>query len=342
VRQPELRQPSIGFDEGWFVRQEQATLFDAYIFVDWSASSRPKRGRDSIWAADGWFMRSRMESGDVVLANLHTRCEAERWLVRRIRLHREAGRRVLVGFDFPFGYPEGSLRRLFPGNGYSWRTLWQHLEQAVRDGERNENNRFEVAKAINRLVGERWYWGCPQKSSHDCLAPTKQGRGLAPEYRLVEMMLRATGRQPFSVWQLLGAGAVGSQALVGLPVCERLVASVESLAVWPFQTGLRCPARGDGAGVVLCEIWPGVLEVAGGEHPVRDAAQVLSYVRAAAARDARGELSEWFEVPALPASDRGMVESEGWILAFVPSFSQVQAMHSRAARPCRNPRTART
>jgi len=44
----------------------------------------------------------------------------------------------------------------------------------------------------------------------------------------VERKLLASGRRPFSVWQLLGCGAAGSQTLLGLPVCERLRAGLDS------------------------------------------------------------------------------------------------------------------
>ena len=301
------------------IRRPPATLFDAYLFLDWSANSRPKSGKDSIWAADGWFAGDSL--GDVVLHNPKTRLEAERWLHRRLELHRDAGRRALVGVDFPLGYPAGTLGRLFPAHGDSWRALWQHLASAIRDGDRNENNRFEVARALNQAAGELWYWGCPRKATADGVASTKAGRGAPPEYRLVEQKLRAAGRRPFSVWQLLGSGAVGSQTLLGLPLCERLRARVDSVAVWPFETGLRCPARSGGAAVVICEIWPGVIDVSRDEHAVRDAAQMLSYVRAAASRDASGTLAQWFDPPGLDANERELAEAEGWILGFVPTLT---------------------
>jgi precorrin-8X/cobalt-precorrin-8 methylmutase len=310
------------------------SLFDAWLFVDWSASSRPKTGADSIWAVDGWSAGGRPLN--LVSANLPTRCEAGRWLMERIRSHLEAGRRVLAGFDFPLAYPQGSLQRLFPSEDASWRTLWRHLAAAVKDGESNDNNRFELAGALNQALGERWYWGCPPKAASGDLACNRLGRRGAPEYRLVERKLLAEGRRPFSVWQLLGSGSVGSQTLLGLPLCERLRAQLGSVAVWPFETGLRAPARGGGPSVVLCEIWPGVIDVARAKGEVRDQAQVLSYLRAAASRDAAGTLGEWFEVRGLAAAERALIESEGWILGFIPSPG------ARAQRRSRSPRTART
>ena len=45
--------------------------------------------------------------------------------------------------------------------------------------------------------------------------------GLA-EFRANELAVRATGRYPFSIWQLTGAGSVGSQAMMGIPVVSAL------------------------------------------------------------------------------------------------------------------------
>jgi len=114
-------------------------LFDAYIFVDFSASSRPRTGAHSIWIADGWFSGGRLRK--VVRVNPPTRREAERWLRDRIASHRSKGRRTLVGFDFPLGYPDG-----FPGA--SWRTLWRHLAAEVQDDEHNQIGRASCRERV--------------------------------------------------------------------------------------------------------------------------------------------------------------------------------------------------
>ncbi|MEC8241760.1 MAG: hypothetical protein VX084_11510, partial [Planctomycetota bacterium] len=58
-------------------------LFDAYLFIDWSANSRPKRGKDSIWIAEGSWASDKVLShrrkDDFVLnqtINVSTRGEA--------------------------------------------------------------------------------------------------------------------------------------------------------------------------------------------------------------------------------------------------------------------------
>ncbi len=78
------------------------SLFDAYIMVDWSASSSPCQGKDSVWIAQ-W--RRGSESTEPI--NPRTRQLAFEALVDLLRGHVRAGSRVLVGFDFPYGYPAG-------------------------------------------------------------------------------------------------------------------------------------------------------------------------------------------------------------------------------------------
>ena len=84
----------------------RVTLFDGYVAVDWSANGSPKQGRDSIWlAARGW-------GGTEAPENPPTRSEAVARIEALMRRATAAGRRLLFGFDFPFGYPAGTARIL--------------------------------------------------------------------------------------------------------------------------------------------------------------------------------------------------------------------------------------
>ena len=70
-----------------------------------------------------------------------------------------------------------------------------------------------------------------------------------PEKRRVESLAKGS----FTCWQLAGAGAVGSQVLMGLPVLSRLRRRSLQL-IWrygPFEI-----SKGSDAAVVLAEIWP--------------------------------------------------------------------------------------
>src|SRR5690349_6828367 len=116
--------------------------FDAWLMVDWSASSTPKRGRDSIWwTLARWTKRGlRLERTD----NPPTRAEAIQAIGERLARAVADGERVLIGFDFALGYPAGTAAALGL-EGAPWRALWDEWSRQVRDSPDNGNNRFDVA-----------------------------------------------------------------------------------------------------------------------------------------------------------------------------------------------------
>ena len=134
------------------------TLFDAYLMVDWSAASVPAVGRDSIWLCLAGRSRDglRLEA----LENLPTRAAARRRIGELCLAARERGRRLLAGFDFPFGYPAGTAAALGL-SGTPWRATWNEIGRLLKDDETNRNNRFEVGAALNRRLGRDLFWGSP-------------------------------------------------------------------------------------------------------------------------------------------------------------------------------------
>jgi len=289
-------------------------LFDSYVMVDWSAAAVPRRGRDSIWIAV--LRRARSGLHRDPLANPSTRAAATRLLGDRLAALAESGRRVLVGFDFPFGYPAGTARRLGL-DGPAWREMWRALAELVEDADDNANNRFEVGAALNRRLsgGAFPFWGHPPRRSHDFLLPTAprphQPSDLAPR-RLCE--LRAPRAQP--VWKLAYAGSVGSQVLTGIPRvlelrCDPRLAG--RAAIWPFETGLR---HDPAPAVVFAEVYPSLFRPQAIPGKPKDAGQVAAVVEALAALDGRGALAPLFAGdPSLEADERRAVEAEeAWIL----------------------------
>jgi precorrin-8X/cobalt-precorrin-8 methylmutase len=263
-------------------------LFDTYIAVDWSASSEPRRGRDSVWLCKHGSPPE----------NPSTRHEATQRVRELLEQLVAAGRRVLVGFDFPYGYPRGFADLVAPGDGPAWRRAWGALVRGVRDDPLNVNNRFDVAAELNVDGGP--FWGCPAGQARDALTVRRKisfpHKGLQ-EFREVERVL--TGVQ--SAWKLYGAGSVGSQALLGIP----RVASLRDdprlgpvSAVWPFEP------MGE-ARVVHVEIWPGLIEPT--THAIRDAGQVEALVGHWARLDDAGRLERLFRVPP------SVTGEEGWI-----------------------------
>jgi hypothetical protein len=224
--------------------------------------------------------------------------------------------RVLIGFDFPFGYPAGFAARLGLA-GMPWRAVWDEIARLVSDDEHNFNNRFDVAAALNeRISGGRFpFWGCPAASPRDCLGPKHHRRheqdGL-PERRLIDEYM--TTAQP--CWKLLGAGSVGGQVLTGLPVVRALRDDPrwrDKARVWPLETGLTAQPSG---ALMMAEVYPSLWSVSPRGNEPKDAAQVRTVARYFAERDEAGELDALFAGdPGLTREQRNRVETEeAWTL----------------------------
>jgi hypothetical protein len=301
--------------------------FDAVVIVDWSGASAPKTGKDSIWVGMAQVRGSAIELGEPT--NIATRRAAEAHLARLLEDLVREGQRTLVGFDFPYSYPRGFARALaLDGDAPAWRATWDHLVAQIEDGERNQNDRFGVASRLNARIGPGPgpFWGCSAGAETSFLQRRRKDRWEFPYplpaggklERLRECEKRMRGVQ--ETWKLLGAGSVGSQALLGIPVVARLrrrPALAARSHVWPFETGFTTERlRGDSPCIVHAEIWPGSVPLDSGLHPVRDAAQVLTLARQLAILDSAGELPTWFREPAgLDASSRAAcIGEEGWIL----------------------------
>jgi len=270
-------------------------VFDRYITVDWSASSTPKVGEESVWVA------SLQQGGQPWTANPSTR-GAARTILRRLLVDAvQAEERVLVGFDFPYAYPAGFAAALGLPDPH-WRSTWEHLSRRlVDDPLTNKNNRFALGSELNAELGHHEFWGHPVGRSFEHLLPTKSGRidppmiGL-PEFRETELRTRRPGSSPKSVWQLYGNGSVGSQSLTGIPVLAglRFDSELKALSiVWPFETVQPNLPVGRRA-IVYAEIWPGLLSIVKVEGQVKDKTQVISLALEFQELDRRDRLETLF------------------------------------------------
>ena len=128
------------------------TLFKGYVAVDWSASTTPVHGATSIWIAvcDAGGMQE--------LVNPHTRQDAMDHIETLLNKATAEGRRLICGFDFAFGYPEGTAWILTGQNG--WEAVWRRIAEVITDGPRNANNRFDAAAGLNgAFQGAGPFWG---------------------------------------------------------------------------------------------------------------------------------------------------------------------------------------
>src|SRR5437899_6105934 len=117
-------------------------MFDTFVMVDWSAATVPRTGRDSIWIC--WHARDGER-----LENPASRHAAKTLLADWLAAALARRERVLLGFDFPFGYPVGFAARLGL-SGPPWRAVWDEIARHLEDSEANRNNRFRIAAEFNR------------------------------------------------------------------------------------------------------------------------------------------------------------------------------------------------
>jgi len=291
--------------------------FDTFIAVDWSAASVPVKGANSIWIS-----RRRAKPGGQGhrLLNFSTRFEAEAFLGREIERSQSEGTRLLMGFDFPFGYPQGFAARLAaqaPANGEAalnavgdiapWRVIWRVFSALIEDDERNANNRFAVGAELNRWLGfdEGPFWGCPSQHAGPNLSPYRPATHILAERRLCEVPVPKS--QPG--WKLAYVGSVGSQGLMGIPVLERLRQRL-GVTVWPFE-----PVPAEGPAQVFTELYLSLWPVPAMGGPCKDADQVSAMT--AGWRRRPDALARWL-TEAYPEEVR---TEEGWVLG-VPSPSR--------------------
>jgi hypothetical protein len=191
------------------------------VAVDWSGDQGPGQRR-KIWAGV-WTAAT----GKVALENGRSRDELMEWLVEMAR----ETPRMVVGFDFSFSYPAWFLKEL---GITSAPEFWQ----LVADGQ-----------------GERWlhrdcadvrFWGRVGSQRHGKKPAEFCGEHAHRMLRRAETVLKVraemtdplqiakiAGIAPKSVFQIGGAGAVGTASLRGMPGLLRLRAA--GFRIWPFD-----------------------------------------------------------------------------------------------------------
>ncbi|MFN3514031.1 MAG: cobalamin biosynthesis protein CbiG [Phenylobacterium sp.] len=293
-------------------------LFSAYVIVDWSAAAKPSTGADSVWI--GVLKRDVRFRLTYESHNPPTRAEAEKKLAAILDDHRKRGERVLLGFDFPLGFPRGFAAALNLAGDPPWRAVWDQLDRMVKDKADNTNNRFGVGSEINRRLtgGPFPFWGCPPKDALTTLQPKRtraHGPEDLPEFRHADLAAKGAA----SIWKLYYNGSVGGQAILGIPAVRRLkLARGEALKVWPFETGFKVLAEADLAEVevVIAEVYPSLYKAQPQPGEVKDAAQVRVTAEHFARLDEAGKLGAAFAAGKTAAADMLLdaEREEGWIL----------------------------
>jgi hypothetical protein len=293
-----------------------ARLFNAYVIVDWSAAAKAGVGADPI--VIGVLKRDvrfRLAFESYAPA---TRMEAEKRLGLILDDLKKRNERALLGFDFPLGFPRGLAGALKLG-GAPWQAVWDYLDKMVKDKADNTNNRFGVGAEINRRTteGPFPFWGCPPRDTLTTLQPKRphdHGPDDLPEFRYADQAVKGA-----SIWKLYYAGAIGGQAILGIPVLKRLKkARGEAVKVWPFETGWKAvtPADLDGAEALAVEVQLGLQPVTPQPGESKELAQVRGLAERIARLDEAGKLGAALAAPntAAEAEVAAVEQQEGWIL----------------------------
>jgi hypothetical protein len=191
------------------------------VGVDWSGDKGPGQRR-KIWA--GVWTAS---TGRVTLEGGRTREELIAWL---IEMSKETPRMV-VGFDFTFSYPAWFLKELGIGSAPEFWRL-------VADGQGE--------KWLHRDCADVRFWGIPGSQRHGkkplefcgeyayrMLRRVETGLKVRAEMTDPLQIAKIAGIAPKSVFQIGGAGAVGTASLRGMP--GLIVLRDAGFRIWPYD-----------------------------------------------------------------------------------------------------------
>ncbi|MGD1881232.1 MAG: gephyrin-like molybdotransferase Glp [Paracoccaceae bacterium] len=264
------------------------TDWHTMIMVDWSGGNDtgPRPRSDAIWAC---LARKGQTEAPLYLRN---REAAWDWLTETIQHETQAGHSVLIGFDFPFGFPKGFGRAL-TGSDDPF-AVWDWLSKRISDAPKS-NNRFDVAGEINAVFpGTGPFWG--NGLGRDIPYLPRKGRAREAHGMTERRAAESQAKGTFPVWQLSGVGSVGGQMLMGLPFLQRLRGFHPNARIWPFE-----PLDTD---LAIVEIWPSLTVGAAPDDWIKDAWQVHEVARVFSSLDP----------PQLDAMLAVQAPEEGWIL----------------------------
>jgi hypothetical protein len=197
------------------------------VAVDWSGRVDAAGQRRHIWAGVWTALGDASSKGVVTLENGRTREELVAWL---IEMARETPRMV-VGFDFTFGFPAWFLRELGIGSALEFWRL-------VADGQGE--------KWLHRECEDVRFWGKAGPQRHGKKPAEFSGEHAHRMLRRAETVLKVraemtdplavakiAGIAPKSVFQIGGAGSVGTASLRGM--AGLLALREAGFGVWPFD-----------------------------------------------------------------------------------------------------------
>jgi len=231
-------------------------MFDTIITVDWSGGNQKPvtPSSDAIWVS---IWRYGRQDPPLYFRN---RQLVEMWLRVTLAEELEFKRRVFVGFDFAFGFPDGFAKAITGQDDPL--AMWDWLEEHLIDSP-NANNRFDIAGIMNaRFDGIGPFWG--NALPHDIEHLPRKGKDRTCTIFAERLQrLRRRFADQLAVWPF-----------------EPLDRPIAFIEIWPslFKDEVH-----DNASV----------------HAIKDAVQVHTMTQMIAAMDAK-TLAAHLDVPATP------------------------------------------
>jgi hypothetical protein len=273
--------------------------FARVLAIDFSASSSPVLGANSLWVATSEFDRP------IRTRNFSTRAQLAQHIERVAALDG----RTLIVIDVALGWPQGLAQTLGVNSRHDVVAV---LNDMMVDDDNNHNNRFEVANELNRCARAALWWGHPQHRSYDSLSmTTKVPLGLRERpfssKRLIEHHVGGVIKSPM---QLSGVGAVGGQSMLAQVMFERLRQRGVPLSVWPFDEAT--------SQVVVAEQFFSLAPWRNERGTLTDQRQVRAVARSTSGALLNEEpLTSWDLLGALSSEQRQVVRrEEGWLMGW--------------------------
>jgi len=276
--------------------------FNQYAGLDYSgARSRAAQRRHIVLAL------AANTSGRIRVITGKDRNEMRIYLLHLFRRASRLNRRVLLGIDHNFSFPQGFYEMLTGHPLDDWRQWLDLIKKGPLSLSAAREDPRTWAELINEIVKTRLaadsgpFWG-PGFSVLKHPA-ADHSRPLLREKRLIEELIPRTQ----SVFKLGGAGAVGLQSLYGIHqlalLNEELQGDGIELFFWPFD-GFIPPSDRH----VVLELYPGIIN----KGTKSDRNDTVACVRWLKDADSKGDLSGYFHHP-VPDHMYGRIREEGWI-----------------------------
>ena len=212
--------------------------FDRYIAIDWSGARRRLNRGIQVAEFDpgngaAWLVPSPEGGANGIWCRTEVFNQLQCWIREQ---------RVLIGFDFAFGYPYCKNDSYFPNCGASptnVRSLWQMVDDFCRKDRDFYGGRFY----------RDWCPGANAPFRDFYKYPGFEGGNYQRRYRVTDRQAgKAIGVLPNSVFSCYGQRNVGTGSLAGMRFLLGLPQGLNA-TVWPFEAT-------DAARSTLVEIYP--------------------------------------------------------------------------------------